>query len=59
MGAVLSRVLMEHMGITALAGLRGMLMQMGVRVLMGMLVAMDFFPMPVIVAVGVGMLMGM
>jgi hypothetical protein len=58
-GAVLTRVLMVHMGINAWAGFRGMLMQMAVRVLMGMLVGMGFFAMPMIMAMRVSMLMNM
>ena len=57
--AVFSRVLMEHMGINAWAGLRGMLMQMPMRVRMGMLVGMGCFAMPMLMAMRVGMLMNM
>jgi hypothetical protein len=56
-GTMLPRVFMAHMGINALDGLRGMLMQMSMRVLMGMLVGMDFFAMPMLMVMQVGMLM--
>jgi hypothetical protein len=56
-GTMLPRVFMEHVGVNALAGLKGMLMQMPMRMLMGMLVGMDFFAMLMLMAMQVGMLM--
>jgi hypothetical protein len=57
--AVLSRVLMLHMGINALTGLRRMLMHVPMRVLMGMLMNMGFFAMLMFMAMRVSMLMSM
>ena len=57
--AAFSRVLMVHMGIDTWAGFRGMLVQMPMRVRMGMLVGMGCFVMPMLMAMRVGMLMNM
>jgi hypothetical protein len=58
--AVFPRVLMVlGMGAGVVAGPAAFAMQMPVDVLMTVFVAMDLFPMPVFMAVGVGMLMDM
>jgi hypothetical protein len=59
-GAVLSRVFMvAGMGIHLESGLAGMPVHMAMDMLVGVLMGMDLFPMPVFMAVGMGMLMDM